>query len=193
MIVVRRGTILRAPHPSETIEVIASPVETGDRYRFRLTAPPGGGPGIRGVGPHAHGGLTEAFRVLDGRMLVRVAGDTRQVDAGGEVTASPGAVHGFLNTGDGPLTLEVDLIFTPPGPRPEADLMTFWVIVDGLIRDGKVDPKTGMPPVAHLALLLARMPEAFSQPGLAGLLMRPLAILGRLRGYRSRFPEYEDP
>lgn len=189
---VKPGTILRAPHPSETIEVIASPLATGDRYRFRLSAPPGGGPGIRGIGPHVHRGLTEIFRVIDGSMQARVARDIWDVGAGSEVTAPSGTVHGFVNTGDGPLTLEVDLVFTPPGPRPEADLMAFWVMVDGLIRDGKVDPRTGMPPLPQLAILLARMPDAFTQPGLPGLLMRPLAFIGRLRGFRSRFPEYED-
>ena len=192
MTTVQPGTVLRAPHPTEMIEVVATPLETGDRYRLRLSAPPGGGPGIRGIGPHAHRGLTETFRVIDGTMRARLARDTWDVGSGGEVTAPSGAVHGFVNTGDGPLTLDVELVFTPPGPRPEADLMTFWVIVDGLIRDGKVDPKTGMPPLPQLAVLLARVPEAFTQPGIAGLLMRPLALIGRLRGFRSCFPEYED-
>ena len=50
---------------AETTEVLATPEETGDRYRVRVTAPPGGGPGIKGFGPHTHPGLvrsSNAFR-----------------------------------------------------------------------------------------------------------------------------------
>ena len=106
-----------------------------------------------------------------------------------EVKVPAGTLHGFLNIGENPLVLDVDLVFTPPGPRPEADLVTFWVMLDGLIRDGRSSRRTGMPPLLHLAVLLGRVPDAFTQPGIAGLLMRPLAVLGRLRGYNSALPE----
>jgi len=188
---VRPGTVLKAPHPTESIEVLATPAETGDRYRVRLTAPPGGGPGIRGRGPHSHSGLVEIFRPVSGEMVARLGHQTWHVAASEEVAVPAGAVHGFLNTGPGLLVVDVDLVFTAPGPRPTADLMTFWVIVDRLIRDGHTDARTGMPPLLQLAVLLRRFPEAFTQPGAAGLLLGPLAFLGRLRGYRSAFPEYE--
>jgi mannose-6-phosphate isomerase-like protein (cupin superfamily) len=183
------GTVLKAPHPTETVEVLATPDETSDRYRVRLTAPPGGGSGIRGLGPHVHRGLVEVFRVVDGAMRVRVGDATWDVSDQNAVEVPAGAVHGFVNIGDGPLVVDLDLVFTPPGPRPEADLVTFWVMLDRLIRDGRTSRRTGMPPLPQLAVLLERVPEAFTQPGAAGLLMRPLAMLGRLQGYRAALLE----
>lgn len=80
---------------------------------------------------------------------------------------------------------DVDLVFTPPGPRSEADLVAFWVDLDKLARSGRTKPRTGMPPLPQLAVLLDDVPEAFTQPGIPGLLLKPLAVLRRLRGYRS--------
>ena len=103
-----------------------------------------------------------------------------------------GTVHGFKNTGDEPAVMDVDMVFTPPGPRPEADLMAIGVAIAGLARDGKVSRRTGYPPILQFAVLAQAHPEAMKFPGIAGLLMPPLAALGRLRGYRSTFPEYDE-
>lgn len=178
------GTVLIAPHPTETIEILATPRETADRYRLKLTTPPGGGPGIRGLRTHIHPGFVERFRCVSGAMTVRVGSEVRDLAPGDEADVPSGVKHGFVATGSQGLVAEVEVVFTPPGPRPEADLVAFWADVDGLIREGRVSPRTGMPPLTHLAALLDQVPEAFRQPGLAGLLMKPLAILGRLRGYR---------
>lgn len=186
---IRPGRVLVAPHPTERVEILATPLDEPGRYRFRLTAPPRGGPGITGLGPHRHPGLVEEFHLVSGAMTVRVGREIRDVVPGEAVAAPAGAIHGFRGTGDDPLVVDVDLVFTSPGPRPSADLVQFWVIVDRLIREGKTDPRTGMPPLLHLAVLLRGFPEAFSQPGLPGLLIGPMALLGRLRGYR--FPSRE--
>jgi len=107
--------------PNEVSEVLATPATTGDRYRVVGTTPPGGGPGITGLGPHTHPGLIEVFRCMSGTMRVRVGRNLVDLSAGGVVEVPPGTVHGFVNIGSEPLVAEVDLIFTPPGPRPEAD------------------------------------------------------------------------
>jgi len=182
---IRPGAVLTAPHPTETVEILSTPNETPGRYRVRLTAPPGGGPGIKGLGPHRHSGLIEQFRCISGAMRIRVGRDVRDQGPGADATVPAGTIHGFLNIGDGPLVVDVDLVFTDPGPRRSADLVEFWAIVDRLIRDGQTDARTGMPPLPQLAVLMRSYPEAFTQPGLPGLLMGPLAIVGWLRGYRS--------
>ena len=115
---------------------------------------------------------------------MRVGSELQDIDPGDGAEAPPGVIHGFSGRGEEPLVADVEIIFTPPGPRPEADLVAYWAIVDGLIRRGDVNAKTGMPPLLHLAVLLDRFPEAFRQPGAAGWLMIPLAMLGRMRGYR---------
>ena len=125
-------------------------------------------------------------------MTVRVGKKLAEASPGDVVEVPAGTVHGFLNTGRAPLVVEVDLVFTPPGPRPQADLIVFAVILDGLIRDRQVSKSTGLPPLAQQALLIqARFPEAMQQPGIGKVMMRPLAALGRLRHYPTEYPDYE--
>ena len=182
----------RIEFPGESSEVVATPETTGDRYRVIGTTPPGGGPGIKGTGPHLHPGLIEIFRCVAGTMTVRVGKDLIEAAPGDVVEVPAGTVHGFVNTGRAPLVAEVDLIFTPPGPRPHADLILFAIILDGLIRDGQVSKRTGLPPFSQQALLLRRrFPEAMQQPGIGKVMTRPLAALGRLRRYPTEYPDYE--
>jgi len=178
--------------PGETTEVLATPDETGDRYRVRLTVTPGGGPGIRGFGPHTHPGLVEIFQCVSGTMTARLGRQISNLEPGDRLEVSPGIVHGFKNTGEEPLIVYVDMVFTPPGPRPEADLMAIGVAIAGLIRDGKASRWTGFPPMLQFAVIGEARPEAMKFTGIAGLLMPSLAALGRLRGYRSTFPEYDE-
>jgi hypothetical protein len=97
----------------------------------------------------------------------------------------------FVNIGQRPLVVDVDLVFTPPGPRPEADPDGVLVELDKLFRSGPTSPRTGMPSLLRLAVLLDQVPEAFTQPGIPGLLMKPIAVLGRLRGYRTTSSDEE--
>ena len=187
---VKVGTVFE--FSAETTEVLATPKETGDRYRARVTAPPGGGPGIRGLGPHTHPGLVEIFQCISGTMTARLGRRISDLAPGERLEVPPGTVHGFKNTGEEPLIVDVDIVFTPPGPRPEADLMAIGVAVAGLVKDGKVSRWTGFPPILQMAVLEDAYPEAMKEAGIAGKLMAPLAALGRLRGYRSTFPEYEE-
>lgn len=175
---------------SERTEVLATPAETGDRYRVKLTVHPGKGPGTRGSGVHTHPGLVEEFRCISGQGRFRLGRRTSDLRPGADVVVPPDTAHGIKNTGDDPLVLDVDLIFTPPGPRPEADLMTIGAVIAGLTEDGKISRWTGYPPLLQMAVIQDEHPEAMSQVGLARVFMPLLAVLGRLRGYRSTFPEY---
>lgn len=176
---------------SEKTEVIATPSETGDRYEIRLTIHPGKGPGTRGSGVHTHPGLIEQFRCVSGAGKVRLGREVTDLDTGDEVTVTPGTAHGIKNTEDNPLILDVDLIFTPPGPRPEADLMTIGAVIAGLVQGGKASRWTGYPPLLQMAVIQDAHPEAIQQAGVTRFLMPALAALGRLRGYASKYPEYE--
>jgi len=125
-------------------------------------------------------------------MTVRVGKKLVEASPGYVVKVPAGTVHGLLNTGKVPLITEVDLIFTPPDPRPQSDLILFAVILDGLIRDGQVSKRSGLAPLSQQTLLFQRrFPEAMDQPGIGKLAMRPLAALGRLRRYPTEYHEYE--
>lgn len=175
---------------SEKTEVLATPAETGDRYQIRLTIHPGRGPGTRGSGVHTHPGLIEQFKCMSGAGEFRLGREVSPLSPGDVVEVAPGTTHGIKNTEDDPLVLDVDLIFTPPGPRPEADLMTIGATIAGLVQDGQASRWTGYPPLLQMAVIQDAHPEAMQQVGLTRFLMPALAALGRLRGYRSTYPEY---
>ena len=65
---------------------------------------------------------------------------------GERLEVPPGTVHGFKNTREEPLIVDVDIVFTPPGPRPGAELMGIGVAVAGLVKDGKSVVGPGTPP-----------------------------------------------
>lgn len=165
------------------LTVLTTPEETGDRYVIRIVAEPGG-PGIRGDFPHSHPALTETFTCVSGEMTVRVGRRVWALHPGETAEAPPGSVHGFLNTGNSPLTVDGEVIFRD-GYTPDVDLLRFAAIYDRLRVDGPVRAKDGEPPFLQMAVLTDAYRRAIRVPGLAGMLIRPLAAIGRLRGYRS--------
>lgn len=180
------GRIIEAPgSSSETSEVMATPDSTGDRYQLRMVVPPGGGPGVKGLGPHVHPAFTEVFRALEGSMLARLGSQRYEPKPGEDVRVAPGTVHGFTNIGEESLVREVDLIFAPPGPRQEADLVLFSVVLDELA-DKKPGQGTRSSVTQMARVLRERFPEAMTFPGIGKLVIPALAFLGRLQGLPTR-------
>ena len=168
----------------ETMEFTATPAETGDRYCVRMTVARGGGPGVRGFGPHIHDGFTETFTVVAGTMRYRRGRTLREAHPGQRVEVPPGAVHGFRNVGDDELTVDVEIIFGPEGPTRETDPVPLGVTVARLMEEGRVSRFTGFPPILQLAVVENATPNATREAGLPGLLMPSLAWLGRRLGYK---------
>ncbi len=168
----------------ETMEFIATPAETGDRYRVRMTVEPGGGPGVKGFGPHIHDGFTETFSVVSGHMKYRNGRTIGEAGPGDYVEVPPGNVHGFTNIGTDQLAVNVETVFGPEGPTPETDPVHLGVVVARLMEDGKVSRFTGFPPILQLAVVEYETPGATREAGLPGLLMPSLAWLGRRFGYK---------
>jgi mannose-6-phosphate isomerase-like protein (cupin superfamily) len=171
-----------------SVEVLETPAETRDRYRLRIVAEPGGGPGIEGDDQHLHPMLQETFTCISGSMRALRGKELFDIEPGRTVEVPPGTVHGFINDGDGPLVVETDVIFPPPGYRPEIDLMAFASIYDRLRRLPNVDARHGEPPLLQMAVLTDAYRGAVMPAGFAGRLIRPLAVVGRLRGYRVDAP-----
>ena len=180
------GTLLDMGDHS--VEVLQTPLETGDRYRLRIVAQPGGGPGIDGDDPHVHPMLRETFTCVSGSMRALLGRELIDIRPGRTVEVPAGRVHGFINTGDAPLIVESDVVFLPPGYRPTVDLMSFAAIYDRLRRQANIDSSSGEPPMLQMAVLTDAFRGAVMPAGIAGKLIRPLAFVGRLRGYRPEGP-----
>lgn len=136
------------------------------------------------VPDHVHARQEERFVVVSGRMGVRAAGTEKVLGAGEEVVVPPGTPHTFWNAGDGELHHVVEL-------RPALKSETFFETVFGLRRDGKLaDGKTPNP--LMMAPVVVEYENWLAGPPvvLQKLLFHPLALLGRLIGYRSSYPKY---
>lgn len=181
-----RGTVIDVRDHSA--EILSTPAETGDRYRLRIVAQPGGGPGIDGDGPHIHPVMLETFDCQSGTMKVRLGKRLVDVVSGQRLEVPPGTVHGFVNSGDTPLVVETEVVFQGSGYRPDADILGFLAIYERMRLLPNVDRRTGEPPVLQMIVLCDAYRQGYTLPGPTGALIRPLAFVGRLRGYRADMP-----
>ena len=146
-----------------------------------------GGPGWSAGPRHVHRKQLERFTVISGTLGVHVDGAEGTYGPGEVAEASPGAVHTAWNAGEAGEEVHA-LVEFEPALRAEVPLEA----LAGLARDGKVN-KAGVPrnPL-RLALLIhdyedelyLASPPLFVQRAIFG----PLALLGRLLGYRAEYP-----
>jgi quercetin dioxygenase-like cupin family protein len=174
---VRAGTVYGDPTSGERTEVLASPLDTGDRYRVRLTIAPATRPER-----HRHPTLTEAFVVRDGEIRLRVGREVSVLSRDDRGVVPAGVTHAVWNPGDRPAVLEVDIVLGPEGGWPTADIVRFGAAyVELAAARGRVSP-------LRLALLLDQFPDAYVLPAPVGIQRRiigALAGLARRRGLAS--------
>ncbi|MFL6141982.1 MAG: cupin domain-containing protein [Labedaea sp.] len=130
---------------------------------------------------HWHPSQDEHFEVLEGSVEVRVDGVQRTLAAGERIDIPSGAVHQFGNPGPAPARVRWQI---RPGGRTE-----HWFRgIDTLHRQGRVG-RDGTPSILAFAVLLAEYRDVFRLSTPAAPVVRAvlaaLAVLGRLRGYRS--------
>lgn len=146
--------------------------------------------------PHFHVTFVEQYEVLEGTAAYELKGDERQADPGARVAIPVGAAHRNLwNASAADLRLRTRLEMNPPNLPPLQFIEDFFQTLYGLARDGKVNAD-GLPKsFLHTALLVhGFQPDTW----LAGIpipiqrvLIGPLAALGRARGYRTQYPQYD--
>jgi quercetin dioxygenase-like cupin family protein len=142
------------------------------------------------VGEHVHPRIRERFRVVSGRLGLRLNGRESTLTAGQEAVAEPGVPHDWWNAGDDVADVLVEL--SPPDARFEQMIATLF----GLANAGRTNAK-GMPDPLQLALIgrefadvirFTRPPAFVQKPAFA-----VLGALGRARGKRGVYPEYLHP
>jgi quercetin dioxygenase-like cupin family protein len=174
---VRAGTVYEDRTSGERTEVLASPLDTGDRYRVRLTIASASRPER-----HRHPTLTEAFMVRDGEIRLRVGREVSVLQRGDRGVVPAGATHAVWNPADRPALLDVDIVLGPEGRWSTADIVRFGAAyVDLVSARGRGSP-------LHLALLLDEFPDAYVLPGPVGiqrLIVAGLASLARRGGLAS--------
>jgi mannose-6-phosphate isomerase-like protein (cupin superfamily) len=133
---------------------------------------------------HKHLLCEERFEVISGQLGVILDGARRVLGVGEQVFIPPGTPHTFWNAGEGELRFMTDV-------RPPGELQTYWETVFGLAQDGKVG-SNGMPNLLQLAVVAPLADSYF--PGAPVVLTKGvtavLGVIGRLAGYKAKYPQY---
>jgi quercetin dioxygenase-like cupin family protein len=136
-------------------------------------------PGGKPPPKHLHPSQDEHFKILEGRMRVRVDGEDQTLEEGDEIDIPSGAVHQMWNEDEEPARA---LWQTRPSLRTEQ----WFEAIDRLYREDRVG-RNGEPGPLAFAALLTEFDDCFRlavgpQPVVRGAL-GALAPLGRARGY----------
>jgi quercetin dioxygenase-like cupin family protein len=182
----RCGDVIENAVTGERAIVLVGTEESRDG---RIVAFLGVRPGGAVVGEHRHPSISERFRVVSGRLCVRLDGEQSVLGPGDEVTVRPGAVHDWWNAGDeeAQVVVEVD-----PGRRFEIMLSTLF----GLANDGLTNHR-GMPHLLQAAVIANEFSDVieFVRPPRAvqRVVFGALAPIGRALGYRPWYERYLRP
>jgi quercetin dioxygenase-like cupin family protein len=189
--VAKAGDIIENPVTGERIIFLETTQETnGELLRFEDVLPPG-----FFLPEHFHPHQEERHEVLSGTLRGRVGGQERDYAEGEKVVGPAGVPHAWRN-----LSSEEEELRIISEIRPPLAFETIFETTFGLARDGKTT-KQGIPKnPLQLAVLVdemrgmfyySRVPVAVQEAFLA--LLAVVASVGRLLGYKARYPEYSGP
>lgn len=168
---------------------------TGQRIVFRRTGAETGGafsqmemlyqPGAWVDAEHLHPVQEEQFEVIEGTLRFVVDGREQVAGPGAVVMVPPRTPHTFSNIGAGVARVRVTY---RPALRNEA----FFVSYFGLAHAGRLDPRSHMPNLLQLAVMLRAFRDELRPmavtPWLDRLLLRPLGVVAGLLGYSAEVP-----
>lgn len=168
---------------------------TGQRIVFRRTGSETGGafsemdmfyqPGAWVDAEHLHPVQEEQFEVIDGTLRFVVGGREQIAGPGAVLTVPPRTPHTFSNIGAGMAQVRVTY-------RPALQNEAFFVSYFALAHAGRLDPKSHMPNLLQLAVMLrafrAELRPLAITPWLDRLLLSPLAVVAGLLGYSAQVP-----
>ncbi len=176
-------------------DVIENPL-TGERIVFTKSAADTNGelievvlvfsPNAAGPPEHVHPIIEERFRVIAGTLKVKKDGEEFTLNVGEEMVVEPGTAHAIWNESAEEVRFEGQI-------RPALQMETFIETAFGLARDGKTN-KDGMPNLLQAAVILQEYSDEMQLAGVPvfaqRLLAAVLAPIGKLLGYKARYPEY---
>ena len=186
----KAGDVIENPITGERITFLKTTRETtGELLRFEYAVPP-----RFFIPEHFHPRQEERHEVLSGTLRGRVGGQERDYGEGERVVGPAGVPHAWKNpSSDEELRFVSEI-------RPPLVFETLLETTFGLARDGKTT-KQGIPKnplqIAVLAdesrgmFYATRVPVAVQEGFLT--LLALLASVGRLLGYKARYPEYSGP
>jgi mannose-6-phosphate isomerase-like protein (cupin superfamily) len=179
----RAGETIHNPVTGErlTWEKVAADTD-GRLVLGEMVLPPGGFVAAE----HIHPNQEERYEIVAGELNVRLDGTEQALGPGDRVVIGAGRPHVWWNAGREEVRFRCEV-------APALRFETFLETLFGLASDGKTDDK-GLPNPLQLAVLARAYQEevrlARPSPAVQRVLFGPLAVVGRLMGYRSSYPRY---
>ncbi len=178
----RKGDTIEHPVTGERFTFLETSQDTSGEYsRYEVRVSPHGFV----AAPHIHPLVEETFEILSGTWAFVVDGKERQLGPGEGATIPVGTPHAWWNAGDEEGVAIVEF-------RPALKVDEFFESFFGLAQDGKVSPKTGLPNLLWMALILRYYREFLylDKPPLfvQRAVFTPLAAVARLLGYSMPRP-----
>ena len=172
----------------DRFRILESSRDTDDgSLRGDYFAPPGAK-----VPEHIHVGQEESFEVISGTLGVSVGGRELTLSPGQSAVGPPDVPHRWWNPGD-------EEVYFLVGLRPALHMETVFETWFGLARDGKTIGWLPKNPL-QLVVLVHEVGGWFYYTGVPKPVWKALfapvaalAFVGRLLGYRARYPEYSGP
>ena len=186
----KAGDTIENPLTGERITFLETTEDTnGELLRFEYTLPPG-----FSISDHVHPVQEERHEVVSGTLWGRVGGREQLFGEGQRAIGPSGVPHAWRNP-----SVNEELRFVSE-IRPPLRFEALFETGYGLARDGKT-ARQGVPKnPLQLAVLLAETgdmayPTEIPVPVWRAFLAlsAALASLGRLLGYRARYPKYGGP
>lgn len=135
-------------------------------------------PHSSGTPVHVHPTATETYEVLEGAFDVYVDGVWRTMHVGERITVPAGTPHTFRNASDG-----VTRVFN--AHEPAMDFGTFFGRMGRMVENGSVPAdRMTLKTRLHLAIVMASHEEEIRSVDPPHGVMRALAAVGRMLGYR---------
>lgn len=163
---------------------------TGERVVFQTLARDSAGellrldvffaPGAAARAMHIHPYQEERFEILAGSLRFRVGREARVAEAGDVIVVPAGTPHLPINVGDTEVHCVAEF-------RPALNIETFFENAFALL--SARGPRTSIPMILELAELLSHYSrEVQATPALLRALTMLAAPIGKVVGYRPRFP-----
>jgi len=146
------------------------------------------GPHNAGPPRHYHVGYVESFEVVAGEFVFETDDTKRTLGPGDAYTVQPDVVHTFQNVSD-------EVGATATTTSPPADTLDVIKTLFGLAHEGRLNDR-GQPPFLQAMVTADEMADdtVFTSPppAVSRALATVFAPIGRWRGYRARYPRYQD-
>ena len=181
------------PVMGQRVRILTLPVETGGR-NFVLEYVNRPFAGRYAVPEHFHPVWSETFEILSGRGRYLLGGKEEIAAAGDRIVMPPNVPHVHpWSDSDEELRVRQAAEADPPDAEGLTASLQAVSTLFGLAREGKVNKK-GLPNILQTAVIASStMPGSYlagPPAAVQDVLIRGLAAIGRLVGYRTSYPRF---